>query len=179
MQGFNSPTAGCAGARQFDSVARYRLMIMWTRTNNEKPTKNGRYLVFVLSNQSPHPFQSIEKWSNKQGEWRVPGITVTHWQHLPPPPCPEEKDWDVELKRVLQKQGWDKCPCGREIDRGDLEWNSASNESGTPYSSVYITCQACDTEIAYIQDWYPDAEDLEDVCGILENPDSILSAITK
>jgi hypothetical protein len=82
-------------------------------------------------------------------------------------------DWDQELKRILQRRKWDKCTvCGREIDRGDIAWNDACTDVGTPFSIVFIICQACDTSIARVQSWYPEIEDLEDVCYVLGDEDS-------
>lgn len=75
---------------------------------------------------------------------------------------------DERLAAVLAKHGASRCKCGRTIDRGDVAWNEASTEAGTPLTYIEIICQACDTAIARVSSWYPGAEDLEKVVEILE-----------
>jgi len=63
------------------------------------------------------------------------------------------KSEDVRLKNVLKEHDAEKCICGHKIGWGDLAWNEGQTEAGTPCSSVYIECQACLTELAWIHSW--------------------------
>ena len=81
-----------------------------------------------------------------------------------------ETSWNEKLKALLKERGYGFCTvCKRELDQGDLAWNNGNTESGTPYSIVVCNCQACDTEIFLCRSWYPEIDDLKDVCYVLEN----------
>jgi hypothetical protein len=71
---------------------------------------------------------------------------------------------DEQLKKILIEKGLENCrSCSREIDRGDIAWNSPSTEEGTDYTVVQITCQQCGTEIAHVTSWYPSADSFEEL----------------
>jgi hypothetical protein len=76
---------------------------------------------------------------------------------------------DERLAEILSEHGATNCPkCLRIIDRGDLAWNAGDTEAGTPYSTVHIICQRCDTEMAQVFSWYPGMDDFDDVLRVLE-----------
>jgi hypothetical protein len=71
---------------------------------------------------------------------------------------------DEKLTAILAKHGKSNCPkCGRLLDRGDVAWNNADTEAGTPFTWVEIQCQQCDTEIAHFSSWWPGADDLDEL----------------
>ena len=75
-----------------------------------------------------------------------------------------------QLREILQCHDALNCPdCGREIDRGDIAWNSPSTEAGTPMSFVEIICQGCQTGIAHVWSWWPGIDDFSDVLKVLED----------
>lgn len=76
---------------------------------------------------------------------------------------------DERLREILDAHGSSLCKeCGRDLDRGDVAWNSASTEYGTPYSVIEIICQACDTEALHLESWYPGIDDFEEALRVLE-----------
>lgn len=61
------------------------------------------------------------------------------------------------LHSILDKHDARYCPeCNHEIGFGDIAWNNASTEAGTPYTWIYIHCAVCNTEIHRIMSWYPE-----------------------
>lgn len=77
---------------------------------------------------------------------------------------------DDRLKTVLADKGYSHCPsCGREVDRGDVAWNEAGTEAGTPVSVIKIQCQACDEEVVYFFSWYPCIEVFEEAVDVIED----------
>lgn len=79
-------------------------------------------------------------------------------------------EWNEKLKELLKEKGYAVCPsCGRELDQGDIAWNNGSAEYGTGCSMVVCNCQACDEGIFRVNSWYPEIDDLEDVCYVLGN----------
>lgn len=76
---------------------------------------------------------------------------------------------DETFKRILTDHGSEKCwSCGRELDRGDVAWNNASTEAGTPFAVLEIICQACDSEVMRCQTWWPAIDDFEEFVEVLE-----------
>ena len=76
---------------------------------------------------------------------------------------------DKKLKEILVKNNMDICPCcGRQLDRGDVAWNTACTEAGTDYSVVSIICQACDDEMLNAHTWYC-IDNFEDLVEELES----------
>lgn len=77
---------------------------------------------------------------------------------------------DVErLKKILREHDAEVCPnCGHEIGFGDLAWNEARSEAGTPYTVIEIQCINCQTEIVQIMSWFPTADYPEELLNILE-----------
>jgi len=79
-----------------------------------------------------------------------------------------EKEAEKYFREILLEHSMSNCPiCGKVIDRGDVAWNNASTEAGTPCCSVEIQCLGCDTEIAHIESWWPGIDDFEDVIEVL------------
>lgn len=77
-------------------------------------------------------------------------------------------DADQKLTEVLAAKNKDKCPkCNKQIDRGDVAWNTASTESGTPYSVMEIICEKCFTEIYHGTTWF-EIESFEEFVKELE-----------
>ena len=75
----------------------------------------------------------------------------------------------AKLADILAYHKATHCPrCLRIIDDGDIAWNNGSTEAGTPYASVEIICQACDTNIVHITAW-AEIEDYEGILEVLEN----------
>jgi hypothetical protein len=71
---------------------------------------------------------------------------------------------DEKLAAVLVEHGKSNCPsCGRIIDRGDVAWNNAQTESGTPCTWVQIQCVKCESEIGHFWSWWPGADDFDDL----------------
>ena len=80
----------------------------------------------------------------------------------------EESSLDKRLQAVLAAHYASICQsCGRKLDRGDLAWQNGMTEYGTDFSSVYIICQACDTEAIRVGSWGI-ADSLADAIAILE-----------
>lgn len=80
-----------------------------------------------------------------------------------------EDEENIALADVLSCHNAVRCPsCAREIDRGDIAWNSGETEAGTGYSMVEIICQGCDTEIVHIDSWFPGIDDFADVIYVLD-----------
>lgn len=78
------------------------------------------------------------------------------------------------LKKILRDHNSEFCPnCGHEIGFGDIAWNGISTFDGTPCSYFLIQCINCQTEIAWINSWYPiddsGGEDLEELLHVLES----------
>jgi hypothetical protein len=79
---------------------------------------------------------------------------------------------EQRLTAVLQEHGAAACPkCGRTIDRGDVSWQGANTQAGTPCTTVYVICQGCDTEVAEVFSWLPWVDHFGDVLDLLEEED--------
>lgn len=79
-----------------------------------------------------------------------------------------DEEADAELRYILASHHAAKCPsCDREIDRGDVSWNSPSTEAGTSYCVLQITCQNCGTEILHQQSWYPGIDGFNEFVYVL------------
>lgn len=73
------------------------------------------------------------------------------------------------LKSILKIKGYDTCKdCGRKLDQGDVAWNEACTEYGTPFTVIEIQCLKCETEAALVRSWHW-AESLDEVVEILED----------
>jgi hypothetical protein len=73
------------------------------------------------------------------------------------------------FQEVLKKHNAVHCKeCGRKIDRGDVSWNGAANEYGTPYSTIDIICQGCETSVAHVMSWYPSIDDFSEAVQVLD-----------
>jgi len=84
----------------------------------------------------------------------------------------DDANEDARLAMLLKDKGKANCPaCGRVLDRGDVSWNNGCTSEGTGYSTVFVVCQACDTNIALISSWYPEIEDFADVLHVLATED--------
>ena len=78
------------------------------------------------------------------------------------------KEEEQRLKEILKSKGSSICQCGREIDFGDIAWNEACTESGTPLCCIEIECQACDEAIKLIHSWYP-AETIGELIDVIND----------
>lgn len=74
----------------------------------------------------------------------------------------------AQLKRILREHGAEFCTCGHEIGFGDIAWSNGNTEYGTGYSSVFVHCQQCEAELAYVQSWYPGIDNLGEVLYVLD-----------
>lgn len=80
-----------------------------------------------------------------------------------------EIDWGEKVKSILKENGYQFCKsCGRELDQGDLAWNEASTEAGTPHAVVVCQCQNCLAGVFEVRSWWPSMETLKDVCHVLD-----------
>ena len=80
----------------------------------------------------------------------------------------DEEQLEAELKRILRENDAEFCTCEHEIGFGDISWNNAYTEYGTPHATVEVDCQECGREIAYSQTW-TEIENTQDVLDVLEN----------
>lgn len=77
---------------------------------------------------------------------------------------------DQELGRILREWDIARCrACGRLMDRGDLAWNNGQTEAGTEFSVVYVTCQACGTEMLQYKTWYTPIDDVGELVWVLDH----------
>lgn len=75
---------------------------------------------------------------------------------------------DERFREVMDAHGALICKgCGRELDRGDVAWNTGSTEVGTPFSVIEIICQGCNTEAAQVSSWTFDLDSFESVVSVL------------
>jgi hypothetical protein len=80
---------------------------------------------------------------------------------------------DKKLKSVLSTNNKEICPvCRKEIDRGDVAWNTGSTEFGTGYSVLVIICECCFTEIFHGTTWY----EIESFDEFIDELESIISS---
>lgn len=80
-----------------------------------------------------------------------------------------EDTQQARLKQILQTHQAEFCPaCNHEIGLGDIAWNEASTEAGTPVSTIEIQCVICQTEIKWLHSW-TGIDDIDDLLDIIED----------
>lgn len=64
--------------------------MMWNEMKDERPEKEGMYLVFAPSADPKVPFKQCAWWSVSRSRWEyLPvawALAITHWMSLPPDP---------------------------------------------------------------------------------------------
>ena len=73
------------------------------------------------------------------------------------------KEQAQRFKRFLEHKEITHCKkCGKPLDLGDMSWNGAHTEAGTPCSRIFVECEKCNHENYDGVDW-GDLTNIDDV----------------
>ena len=75
------------------------------------------------------------------------------------------------FKEIMKTLNKSHCKCGRELEIGEMSWNSGEGDYGTPYSIINVICDKCSEEVIHFERW-GGCDDINEALDILESDDN-------